>query len=89
MYMRDSTPVPPLAMMVLAGGELKHEDGGGLGGQDRYATGGDGSDDILALDGFYRLHVPRAACELTVTLRERVQALVRRLVNNAGDERRY
>ena len=87
-YTRDSTPVPPLAMMVLAGGDLKVENGGGPDGSLRYETGGDGYDDMLVLDGQIRLHAPRPACDAVVELRERVQALVRRLVNNAGDERR-
>jgi hypothetical protein len=87
-YTRDSTPVPPLAMMVLAGGDLKVENGGGPDGSLRYETGGDGYDDMLVLDAQIRLHAPRPACDAVVELRERVQALVRRLVNNAGDERR-
>jgi hypothetical protein len=84
-YVRDSTPVPPLAMMLLAGGELQRENGAGKDGQQLYETGGDGNDDILALDDFYRLHVPRGACDLILKLRERIQALVRRLVNNSGE----
>ncbi len=84
-YVRDSTPVPPLAMMLLAGGELQREHGAGKDGQQLYETGGDGNDDILALDDFYRLHVPRGACDLILKLRERIQALVRRLVNNSGE----
>ena len=83
-YMRDSTPVPPLAMMLLAGGELTREHGGGPDGSLAYVTGGDGSDEIMALDGFYRLHVPSAAAALVVELRDRIQALVRRLVNSCG-----
>ena len=86
-YMRDSTPVPPLAMMLLAGGELAREDGGGKDGQQRYETGGDGTDEILALDGFYRLHVPPVAAELVMKLRERIQGLVRRLINEVDATR--
>ena len=87
-YMRDSTPVPPLAMMLLAGGELRREAGGGADGAALFATGGDGSDEILALDGYYRLHVPAAAAELVVRLREKVQGLVRRLIAEVDATRR-
>ena len=84
-YMRDSTPVPPLAMLLLAGGDLKREPGAGKDGQQLYATGGDGSDEILALDGFYRLHVPSDAAELVMQLRERIQGLVRRLIDEVEE----
>ena len=79
-YVRDSTPVPPLAMMLLAGGELHREHGSGNDGNQLYETGGDGYDEILALDGYYRMHVPTQAAELVVKLREKIQGLVRRLI---------
>jgi ATP-dependent RNA helicase DHX57 len=79
-YVRDSTPVPPLAMMLLAGGELHREHGSGKDGNQLYETGGDGYDEILALDGYYRMHVPTQAAELVVKLREKIQGLVRRLI---------
>ena len=87
-YMRDSTPVPPLAMMLLAGGELRREPGGGEDGAQLYETGGDGTDEILALDGTYRLHVPAAAADLVVRLREKIQGLVRRLIAEVDATRR-
>ena len=87
-YMRDSTPVPPLAMMLLAGGDLHREHGGGKDGNQLYETGGDGYDEILALDGYYRLHVPSAAAELVTKLREKIQGLVRRLIVEVDETRR-
>lgn len=71
--MRDVTPVPPLALVLLCGGHLTCEDKNDGRG---WAT--------LAVDGWLRLQVPTSAAPVLLDARKRVNALVQSLVATAA-----
>ena len=87
-YMRDSTPVPPLAMMLLADGELRPHRAAARTARRCSRRAATEPTRSWRLDGYYRLHVPAAAAELVVRLREKVQGLVRRLIAEVDATRR-
>jgi len=72
-YVRDVTPVPPLALVLLCGGHLTCEDKNDGRG---WAT--------LAVDGWLRLQVPTSAAPVLMAARKRVNALVQSLVASAA-----
>eukprot|EP00873_Tetraselmis_striata_P009250 jgi/Tetstr1/429514/TSEL_019419.t1 len=73
-YVRDCTPVPPLALMIFGGGVVTSSDVGGGGGH----YGGEAA---LCMDEWFTLNVmPRRAADIVLEVRRRTDALLAHMV---------
>ena len=86
-YIRDTTPAPPLALLLLCGARLeqkqqqKHTETAAPGG------GGAGGGGLLVLDEWLRVEVSSASmARMLVEMRQRLGRLLHLLVNKAGGQ---
>lgn len=81
-YVRDSSPVSPYALMLFGGG-LKAESSGATGGvTPRSGNGGrgDGETAMLVVDGWIKFRVPKRVEALIIDVRTQLSALLMRKI---------
>ena len=85
-YVRDSSPVSPYALMLF-GGLLERE--GGSNGRKSSARSGIGAEDehaVLTVDSWIKFRVPRRVVDLLLDVRERVHEILKRKIEKPGVE---
>ena len=70
-YVRDCTPAPPLALLLLCGGAVQEDRGASKGG--------------LTLDGWLRLQVRPTMVPMLLEFRRRLAGVLKRMVQHADD----
>ena len=79
-YVRDCTPVPPLAVMIFGGGAVEQTSGKDY--NDPYGGGGEAA---LCMDGWFTLNVaPASSAGVVLDLRRRVDALLAHMVEGTA-----
>ena len=89
-YVRDSSPVSPYALMLFGGG-LDREGGrgakaNGRGLTPRGAAAADGEAAVLVVDTWIKFRVPQRIVELILDVRERLHELLRRKIERPALE---